>query len=873
MRLSLILLLGTSAWATDSLTVYEKDGVTQTLRPISFGRYFVDGEIPSGKCPQPLISGVGAATWQADTKNFYPSGALKYAVISYIGTLSSGGTNAVTFASVNQSNGFCNSSGASGLTYLQMKNFNAGGGAGVWDAQIVVTANGTTVTTSAATMLTNDGDPTLNTFCNSDVWLSGPVVTQVRIRDCTSTSVDAFGWTWNGTTMSSPTGASHTATTASLMPTFYLSFYPTISAIKVDYILENDFTNRRQDQQYSLSLTSGLGSQTQWYSKALFTHVANSRWRKTNWIGTNPGNFLIAHNFAYLISAKAFLNYDLTQSVDPESSESGAASYATWAAGDRGDIMGTSSMCSSWSSGCDYGGNNEGAPLQREDLELLYNMDTDCGVADVGGTHSKCARAFQKLTGLSGAANTNLTTNNVVGGGGFWATTGHMNYHLRESRTAGGNAFYCPSWDGTNVTHASACGASGGYTGRVYSRDAFPSNQFLSNWTSYVANVGTVGASTWTLDIAHWQDYAYAAYLLTGDPYYMEEEEFGGSKILADVNSNSGQWNSYDWFAFISTSYYKLLRQFAWGIQSVGRAGMVAPDGTQEASYFQAKTKLNLEIEEGVMGLTGTSLTPTSPNITCAGYAVGTATPWDWGHCTAAGGVTPALHAMTTGQCPIGSSVYVQSTQATDAQSEWWHPFAAISLNGLKDIGYSQASAIVTDQAKRIVEEVEEGEAGTFNPWLVAAYEIGLRNGVGSCNTALGGSVGVTANAFFTQWSQVKASAVASVQTQATFDHGSGTPWENYPCSDHGYSLIARASATFASGTNSVDTNCSGGTCLGSLAWLWMNTHTPYFNKVVTGSASCSGNIHIKFALGPRTTAGGSNKSGNAIINGNVVIK
>src|SRR5208337_3063151 len=137
--------------------------------------------------------------------NRWPDGSVKFAVISFIApNFNANGSLVVTFQ--NSATG----AHTGGLSLSAMTGFNSGN----WNAQLVVTPlGGSAVTTNFKTMLAAS-DPGANTFgdCKNDYWLQGPVVTAVIVQDCTSTTAYDFGWTWNGTTMTSPvTGNASTA--------------------------------------------------------------------------------------------------------------------------------------------------------------------------------------------------------------------------------------------------------------------------------------------------------------------------------------------------------------------------------------------------------------------------------------------------------------------------------------------------------------------------------------------------------------------------------------------------------------------------------------------------------------------------------------
>jgi len=84
----------------------------------------------------------------------------------------------------------------------------------------------------------------------------------------------------------------------------------------------------------------------------------------------------------------------------------------------------------------------------------------------------------------------------------------------------------------------------------------------------------------------------------------------------------------------------------------------------------------------------------------------------------------------------------------------------------------------------------------------------------------------------------------------------------NTRCGDHGYSLLARAAASYAA-ANGITGACaatrSGESCTGASAWTWTQNNVPFFNQAVAApSTSCgTSNKQIKFALAMRPSAGG----------------
>jgi hypothetical protein len=180
-------------------------------------------------------------------------------MVSFLASVPATGSVSVDF--VNQSTG--NNTG-----YLDKAGMLAYGG-GTWDAVIQTTLG----SASARTMLSNLPAPSINSnSLQARYWLKGPIVTQVIVEDKSSLAYD-FGST------------SH----KSLHPVFVLTFYPNTGlGVEAEYILENMWATKLQDQSYNLTLTANGATK---YSKTGFNHTARSRWHKTYWAGTAPSGW------------------------------------------------------------------------------------------------------------------------------------------------------------------------------------------------------------------------------------------------------------------------------------------------------------------------------------------------------------------------------------------------------------------------------------------------------------------------------------------------------------------------------------------------------------------------------------------------------
>jgi hypothetical protein len=620
--------------------------------------------------------------------------------------------------------------------------------------------------------------------------------------------------------------------------------------------------------------------------------VAGSRHRKIFWSGTAPGHIRIDHNFAYLKSTMAFPNYDSGVAVSPDTTgngNNGMTSWSQWLTGDKGEIGGNGGLNSM---DMDYAENSEGAPLQREELLYLYNM-TSCG--QPGGA---CAKGWQMLTGEAGAIdrlNCSLTINSSstkcpdAGGLGAWFNIGNVPFHLRESRTAANgvqatstNFFYCDNFaskdvrtDGTNpVTGRTGCGTgTANPIGKSLSKHTHSADQWApGNWPVKPVGTSSNNPGGWSVGgCNHWLDFAYTPYLLTGDYYYLEEEYFSASMCLDGQNPDpAANWGSGRFFGYMNPNG-SVLRELAWGLQAVSRAAFIAPDGTAEATYYLSMLNSNLEVQEGAMAISGTGLTPNDTSCAAAsvpGYNPNAANRWNWGRCTVmslcslSGTCTttqPALHFASTGSCTTDPT-YLNLAVTGSLIQDWMYNFLSVSLSLIRELGYTQAAPVSAELQRGLEERLLDS---TYNPYLVGAYESGIKQAGAACN-----GNGFSPNPFIGSYAQLKSSHAVAIQSVASFyEKNPPAGYINIACGDHGYSHVARAAGSFLQEfeTSSVDSNCPNGRCTASDAWKWLSTCAPYFGHAgpaggicgKKGSQSCQEpsnwkDEQIKFALAPR---------------------
>lgn len=629
-----ILLLAGVAWAStppSSVTITESSGSAQTSRTVIIPRYFAKGEITN--YAKPAVAGQTIALWQNDVKNrwrdgkatatitgctnAYPIvctaanhgfqtgewvtisgvggntaangywriyrlnkdkffiratgngtytsggtasgpgyGSLRFAVISLVvPSISANSSITVTFAdSANPcSSGDSSACSAAALDANGMLNFLSG----AWDAKIKAT-QGNTVTVSARTMLSNG---------HFTYWMRGPVATVVIAEDLSSSRSYDFGWTCTASCSADYASAtwSTDSTHKSLHPRFTLWFYPADGTPKVrsDYVVENMWSTHMQDQRYSVVLTKGTGD-TQVYSKTAFPHYAGARWRKGGhlltaaWQPVAPGAANMKLGMEYVVYSGAVPAYDMTfpigsTEITQEVSDESAEDFDINGAGHFTKYLPTA------------GGRVEIGIFPRWQVRWLYTQDA----------------ALYRI----------MLENGDV--------SGYVPFHMRESSTSANVYLTDYDRDGTsngdgddNITGNSAFG-------KIISVDARPDARSSSTIASVTTPVATLSSSHgWTVDQAHQASFAYMPYLVTGDPYYLEEIQFWAAGNLFSGNPGSGAtFARHGSYGIIP--YDVQTRGMAWAYRTFAHAVVTSPDGSAEKDYFLAHFDNNMSLEEG----------------------------------------------------------------------------------------------------------------------------------------------------------------------------------------------------------------------------------------------------------------------------------
>ena len=545
-------------------------------------------------------------------------------------------------------------SSGSALTQAQMLAFNSSG----WSAEIDAT-NGNTATANARTMLAAGA---------WSYWLQGPVVTQVIVEDPAFFTYD-FGWqNQSGSWVAAPSAAYK-----SLHPMFILTFYAGWSGVKEDFILECPWTGSQQDQPYSLSLknTSSLTQVYSYPSSGLYTHIAASRWRKTFWDGSAPSaSVTVDLNLPYITYSKVLPNWDLTVTTP---STRLTTDWASFTASDEGAAPGSTAMVDT----------RMGDPGGRDEIGT-YNAWSVRWIFSGNGNE------YQVMMG-----NANVSAS--------------IPSHVKESAT--GRYF-----DSGHTINAQ---------GRVLSLDARPTVWQDSRAASmypadYYAPVGTVtmGSANWGMELSHWPELLFIPYLITGDPFLLQELSYTGSFLL----TMPWPYNRGNAWGFPGDEMTEV-RQGAWMYRTLAEAWFFTPDSTPEKAYFRQKIDYAMAVEEGFLNVTAGNFPPA--NSTCPGYDPSApSSPWCWGNKLFLNGLSNPLHQFGSGATGAGAQMdwFVQTPDPYTPLangSPFMNLYYLNALGRMAELGLSESAGMAAPHFNWLIHNLQDA---TYNPYLVGAY-------------------------------------------------------------------------------------------------------------------------------------------------------
>ena len=258
-----------------SLDVVNTSGTDQTNVPITFGHVFKVGEVPSGTGLSATRSDGTPIPLQLDAKATHPDHSLRHGIVTLtLPTLAAGATQTVRLSTVSGS-----SSGAPvSLSALLATSFDATVSLNVYGI------GGGLHSASAKELLR--GLPT--TIPAKNVWLSGQQVSE---------------WIVGGPVKKAD-GTPHPHLTAY----FHVRAYAGLSRVRVDTVIENNWTLVPDPKDFSYDVTLAVGGVTT-YSQSALTHYTHARWHKQAWWGGDPQLYAKLDTI-YLQDSKAIPKYE-----------------------------------------------------------------------------------------------------------------------------------------------------------------------------------------------------------------------------------------------------------------------------------------------------------------------------------------------------------------------------------------------------------------------------------------------------------------------------------------------------------------------------------------------------------------------------------
>ena len=391
----------------------------------------------------------------------------------------------------------------------------------------------------------------------------------------------------------------------SFRPMVYATFWPGLHKVSLRFIGDNTNTQRVQNLDYALVLKVGQSNPQAVRSENIRQNYA-SRWAfplagdvvdgvegggwivGTNryWIGGAPGQILVDHDLAYLAASKMVENWDPQLGIDVDSSIAASWNRRKTNGHNYGDA---GPLAAKYFGG---GGldNRRGLHVSEQIWWLYRQTDPHAAIM-----------AFEEAELLAAAP-----------------------IHFREGseRRLGATRYFDPQ----GLTPA--LGKPITPAGRP--RSAYePTLGYAAVDDDKIIPVGaaTVGSRQlpltssgsgraipgWTPDTTHPPEVNYYPYLVSGDPFYLENLTFLAGYLACGVRwEYRGQDGKVANFAG-----HVEIRGEAWGTRQWTLLAMAAPDGTPEQASARETLEHILAVAEGVRGITGhyDSLKPQSWNF------------------------------------------------------------------------------------------------------------------------------------------------------------------------------------------------------------------------------------------------------------------
>lgn len=229
-----------------------------------------------------------------------------------------------------------------------------------------------------------------------------------------------------------------------------------------------------------------------------------------------------------------------------------------------------------------------------------------------------------------------------------------------------------------------------------------------------VTFVGTFGSGAWSADGAHQPNAYYIPYLLSGDPYYLHQMYlwvgFSAARYNgADTTASDGRGPTGSEGAIADE-----LRGAGWIMRSRAEIAFIAPDGDPEKTYFGRLLNDAIARWEGGFGIAGTVFDGSA--IKTWGQQQGNAYsdfgPLDPGNSWSR--TPPALHnweangnpAFDDSEVDAQVSAGVMTTSAGNWTTPWMQAYVQYCLGRVVELGFIQAKPLMLWSGKFSTDEI-----------------------------------------------------------------------------------------------------------------------------------------------------------------------
>ncbi len=519
-----------------------------------------------------MAAAINGAAYKLTGLNFSAAGSMSAVSQVIQAALSAAGIPAtIAFQTVENSNFLPSNAGTTGFSRFVLTGaYGAGATIGLASAPAsgtdivgllglgspAVVAQGSSQVVSARTMLAN-GDYAL--------WTSGPVAQTIILGDDSPTRKYDVGF-----------GDGYHP----FRPHFYATFWPATNQVHIRAVGSNNLTSEVEDIAYRLSVSIGQRDPAVVLTSDLSANPANrtsanpqprqhwaiTSWTREFWLGrTPPSQVNIDNNLAYLTATRFLPNYDTSLPPIPEATI--ASEYAAWTK--AGKDIGDAGL---WDPGMgDAGQRPEIGPYPTWHVLWVYSGDWRLRAVALG--QSDLAAAW--------------------------------NLELRESVA------------GKRLSRSDAAGSSTGYgrTISVVDHATLLTKEFGYAYTTAPDAPAFVGPynqkQPWEADDAHQPSPFYINYVLTGDPWDLQEMYLWAGFTALMTRGARANIASTDRTSRGPTGAYggvdgQWMRAPAWTGRNRAETAFIAPDGDPEKFYFTYMTNDMLAGWEGGVGITGT---------------------------------------------------------------------------------------------------------------------------------------------------------------------------------------------------------------------------------------------------------------------------